>query len=211
MTSLLKPRCLQSAILPAVLAWTASLSCTPTAFLNNTSSLGGDTPGQRGAISVMFINNTPYRAIFTFGAYDPQDQESQPQYHQFVVDPDQTATGFNRGLAGNTSTDAITFECSRTVSIADGQMIQRIQDKDVDPLNGAPRFEVALREGVFFSDLPIDDPNANADNDTAIASAEPRTTLQGVEFQCDSLLVYTFELDDTEPGGVRIDLEVILP
>lgn len=195
----------------AVLAIVLLFSCTPEAFLNNTSSLGGTNPGQRGDIRLLFINNTPYRAIFTFGTYDPQDQEDEPQYLQYVVDAGQTATDFNRGLSGNTSTDEITFECGRTVSIGDQQMITRILDKDVDPLDGSLRYDVALREGVFFSDRPIDDPEPNADNGTEVASAEPRVTLQGAEFQCDSLLIYSFELDDTQPGGVRIDIDVVLP
>ncbi|MEP0844029.1 MAG: hypothetical protein HRF43_15105, partial [Phycisphaerae bacterium] len=55
----------------AALAGTAG--CDLDTFLNNTASLGGNTPGQRGNVRVAFINHTPFRAVFTYGTYDPQN------------------------------------------------------------------------------------------------------------------------------------------
>ncbi|MFQ5489219.1 MAG: hypothetical protein ACE5GE_00745, partial [Phycisphaerae bacterium] len=41
--------------------------CNSETFLNQTASVGGDTAGTPGGIDVGFINNTPVRAVFTYG------------------------------------------------------------------------------------------------------------------------------------------------
>ena len=44
---------------------------------NLTASLGGSTAAARGTVRVLFINNTPHRAVFTYGTFDQTDQFSQ--------------------------------------------------------------------------------------------------------------------------------------
>ncbi len=175
------------------------LSCTPAAFFNNTTSLGGDVPGGRSNINVQFINKTPFRAIFTFGTYDPQNPDFQPQFLQFFVDADPS----NR-LEGNSTSQVITFTCGRALSVGGDRLITIIDEKE---LGGAAN-QAALQPGIAFSDKPLDDPDA--DQPTA-GRAIGIVTLQGAEYQCDSLLVYTFEVDSTVPGGFQIGLDVILP
>src|SRR5262249_46056580 len=63
-------------VLPAV------SSCTPTALLNATAATSTLTapfgaPVPR-TLRVSFINNTAFRAIFTFGSYDPLDKTTSP-------------------------------------------------------------------------------------------------------------------------------------
>ena len=187
-----------------LVAVAGSVSCDPAAVvLNNTASLGGTVPGQRGKIRVAFINNTPFRAIFTFGTYDPQNQYSTPEFEQFYVDPDAT----NR-LEGNSSSQTFQFTCGRVVSVGDAALIARIQSTRATRFNGGPTSSAALQTGIAFSDRPLDDPAA--DQPTA-GRSDPIITLQGAQYQCDSLLVYTFEADATQPDGYRIDLAVILP
>ena len=175
-----------------------SLGCTP-AFFNNTTTLGGDTPGGRSNVNVAFINHTPFRAIFTYGTYDPRNSAFTPQFKQFFVDPDPA----NR-LEGNSESTIVSLQCGRALAVGTQDLIDAIRDSKPE----TPPNETALQAGIAFSDKPLDDPAA--DQPTA-GRAVGVTTYQGAEFQCDSLLVYTFEVDATQPGGFRIDLSVILP
>ncbi len=178
---------------------TLAAACTPEAFYNNISSLGGTTPGGRSNVGVSFINNTPFRAIFTFGTYDPQNPDFLPQFRQFFV----SANASNR-LEGNSSSSVISLRCGRAFTVGGQELIDRIRENNLDENAN----EEALIAGIAFSDRPLDDPDAGqptAGTDQGI------TTLQGVEFSCDALLVYTLELDDTQPDGFRIDLDVVEP
>jgi hypothetical protein len=185
------------------------IGCGSEIILNNIASLGGDQPGDRGTVRITFINNTPYRAIFTFGVLDPQDQFTVPNYEQFYVDPTEDENDLNRGLAGNQSSIIFPFPCGRRISLGGELLISRIRGSGADRFGtGTPAEEVALRTGIAFSDVPLDDPDANAPTAGLIDEV---TTPQGVEFLCDSpLVVYTFELDEESPQGIRVDLDVIL-
>lgn len=193
-------------------------SCDSAVFLNNTASLGGDVPGGRGSLDVTFVNNTPYRAIFTFGTYDPQDEGSNPQYGQFAVDALQAETPFNRGLTGNTTTlrGIFTPLCGRVFALGTADMINRIKQDKLKPQNQAPTVEDAFRTGIYFSAVGISDPDANAKNSPPVAYADPAQVLQGADYFCDSLLIFTFELDpnDLDPSDgthVLVKFQSIVP
>ena len=72
----------------AVLLGTAG--CNVDNLLNQTASFGGDTAGGRSKFRYVIINNTPYRALFTAGAYDDLDQNTTPQFQQFGNDANGT-------------------------------------------------------------------------------------------------------------------------
>lgn len=175
------------------------LGCGSASFFNNTTTLGGDTPGQRSTINVAFVNKTPFRAIFTFGTYDPQNPLFVPEFDQFIAGADPI-----KRLEGNSESAVFTFQCGRAMSLGGQELIDAIRDATLE----TPPNETALQAGIAFSDKPLDDPAA--DEPTA-GRAVGVVTLQGAEYQCDSLLVYTFEVDPAEPGGFRIDLTVVLP
>jgi hypothetical protein len=172
--------------------------------------LGGDVAGGRGSIEVVFDNQTPYRAIFTFGTYDPQDQTSVPVYGQFAVDPEQDETPFNRGLDPDTVSPrgSVFINCGRVFSLGGQELINRIEAEDVEPFNNAPVIEAALRTGIYFTAAPLDDPDANAVENFAIR-ADPVVSLVGVDYGCDSLLVYTLRLDPENSERVIVDLAVV--
>ena len=68
-------------------AWSGTLLCGCVDFFaNQTASLGGDVAGRRGTVRVLFINNTPYRAVFTYGTYDQTDTSFVPDFAQFALD-----------------------------------------------------------------------------------------------------------------------------
>lgn len=188
----------------------ALVPACPDALYNNVASLGGTTAGQRGNTSVVIENQTPYRAIFTIGVYDPQDETSKPVYYQFAVDSDQTQNTFNRGLAAAAVTPqgAMVFTCGRVVSFGGQEMIDRINADNLAPANGAPVNDAALRAGIYFSDKPLDDSDANGVTDPVL-HADPVTSLLGPDYECDALLIYRIMLDSSKPDGVRVTIDVI--
>ena len=179
----------------------SGVACTPISFLNNTSSLGGDAVGRRGNLDVAFINNTPYRAIFTFGVYDPLSLEFSERFDQYFAAEDPASR-----LEGNSEGELMTFTCGRALSVGGDQMLARIRDGGGETTEGVN--VDALAPGVAFSDKPLDDPDANM---PTAGRADGRDTLIGVDFECGSLLIFTFEEDPNEPDGFRIDLEVFPP
>jgi hypothetical protein len=186
-----------------VVALAGAAACGPYTIFGNTSSLGGTSPGGRGTIQVTFINNTPFRAIFTYGVYDTHSTEFGPQFGQFVVSPS-SSNSLDGRLEGNSSSPILTLSCARVFSIGGLELIDRIKAKDLDVDADAD----ALVPGIGFSDKPLDD--AEAGQATAGRAGEV-VTLQGTQFPCDSLLVYTFTPDTTQASGVRVDFEVIPP
>jgi len=191
--------CVKWTVWMLALAFVAGAVCVG-GIPNNTSSLGGDVPGRRGNIRVTFINNTDFRAIFTYGTYDPSFEDFQPLFGQFSVDPDPA----NR-LEGNSESNVITFnQCGRVFSLGGAQLIDRIREAGL----ATGLSEEALQPGIAFSDKPLDDPEAGQ----ATAGRAPEVvTFQGTEYQCESLLIYTLEADPTQPSGFRVDLEVVPP
>src|SRR5690606_5035764 len=111
----------------SVLALAVGAACVPGGILNNTVSLGGNNPGQRGNINVTFINNTPFRAIFTYGVYDPQNTTFGPEFKQFFVDPDPDLR-----LEGNSESEVVTFTCGRAFSIGGEELIDRVRAANED-------------------------------------------------------------------------------
>lgn len=189
-----------------VLAWSlialgglVSWSCSPLVSLTNTATLGGNNPGGRGNLRVAFINETPFRAIFTYGTYDPENPGFTPQFRQFSVSP----TAASR-LEGNSESAPITLQCARAVSIGSAEFIERLRDAGL--VDNAS--EEALQPGISFSDRPLDDPQAGQPVAGHLDGIE---TVQGLEFPCEALLVYTLRTDATQPSGFRLDLQVVLP
>lgn len=169
--------------------------CNPD-FANLIASFGGGRAGDRGQIRVTIINNTPHRAVLTMGTFDQTDQDSRPDIAQFTLD-DAPPT-----LDPNDSSDIVFLNCGRTLSIGGPSLLARIRSEldaqSVDP--------TALVEGVdFFEDGASGDGGAPV----ALGAALPLELLLGLEFTCDSILVFRLEINDPGPEPFRIDFEVI--
>lgn len=163
-------------------------------FINLTASLGGDTAGQRGAVRILFINNTPARPVFTFGTYDPLDQFSEPDFDQFGLDDS------SRILDGMDTSEVLSMECARVFGIGAPQLLTLIRENlpDVTP------DEAALVEGVKFHEIG---PDGQAGQELGAAPAfEARL---GVDFPCGALLIFRLESDDLGPDPYRVDFELI--
>jgi hypothetical protein len=174
-------------------------------FLNLTASLGGGTAGGRGTVRVLFINNTPHRAVFTYGSYDQTDQFSQPDFAQFGL------KNSARHLDGDAETSLDPFEsgsyitCARVFGIGSPEMLRLIEENRSD----AETDEDALVEGVEFFQIGGDDGQDPGAEPVSIGFAPPFEALLGVDFPCSALLIIYFEINDPGPDPFRIDFQLV--
>ena len=165
-------------------------------FSNRTASLGGDIAGSRGKVQVVFINNTPHRAVFTFGAYDQTDPSSKPDFHQFSNDPaGLILEGGKTSLIGS-------LDCARVFSIGGPRMLALIRKN----LPDATLAQEAMIEGVEFFSVPDGD---SAVTPVSQGKAPPFEALLGVDFPCNALLIVHYEIDDLGPAPFRVNFELI--
>jgi hypothetical protein len=206
------PRCPISTLFLAavmILLGAFALSCNTTALFNLSSARSDFAPGvglpTPRVIRVGFVNNTPYRAIFTFGAYDQLDKESIP-------------TNFGQlRLEGNTSSGQANQPCRESFSLGGDALIRLLNENQNDP-NINITDPQALVTGVNFSSAPLGDPLAAEPTE---GTAQGRVVLSGVDFTCartdirqttgTGLLIFTFEEDAASPGGFRIDYTFVAP
>jgi len=184
------PRC-GPAALAAVCAVLSAGGCSEF-FRNQSASLGGDQAGDRGTLRVLFINNTPQRAVFTYGTYDQSDPDFQPDFEQFgPLDSD-------LNLDGDSSSAIRTVDCGRVFAIGSDGLTSLIEANAQGTV-----IDEALVDGVGFFDLDTDD---NAE--TRAGVADPLEALLGVDFACNGLLIIYLE-----PGaggnGFRLNFQVI--
>ncbi|GIK17756.1 MAG: hypothetical protein BroJett003_27200 [Planctomycetota bacterium] len=166
------------------------------AFLNQTASLGGDTAGERGTIEIVFINNTPHRALFTAGTYDHTDADTVPQFVQFG------GSSPLRVLQGNAASETLELPCARLLSIGGEALADLVRETasedDFD--------EDALLTGVGFSSAPAGDADADVP-DAGFAAAQ--TFLLGADFPCNALVVIRLEVNDAGPEPFLITMSFI--
>lgn len=167
-------------------------------FSNLTASLGGDIAGSRGQVQIVFINSTPFRAIFTFGTYDQTDPSSKPDFHQFSND--------KAGLVieGDSTSIIDALACGRVFSIGGPRLLALIAKN----LHDAPVAAEALIEGVEFFSVPVDNSGA-ASAPVGQGKSPPFEALLGVDFPCNALLIVNFEIDDLGPAPFRVVFELI--
>lgn len=186
-------RCLAFGLVSGVVGLSAT-GCGTT-FFNQTASLGGETAGRRGNVQVLFINNTPHRAVFTYGTFDQTDQFAEPHFEQF--EPGE----FDRTLEGDSQSGIRTLTCGRVFSIGS----EALQDAMRLNLPEDDYSDEALVDGAEF--LDIDD---DTDSEPSPAGAAPAfEALLGVDFACGSLLILRLEFNDAGPSAFRIDFEVV--
>lgn len=163
-----------------------------TSFVNATTSLGGEVAGERGTIDVIFINNTSFRPIFTFGTYDQTSEDFQPEWGQFVLDEG------GRVLEANDSSDSIRIACARVMSVGGERLLELVERN----LPNAQPDQAAYVEGVNFFD---------SDGSVEAGHSPSLDVLLGEDFLCGSVLIFRLEFDDFGPDRFRVDFEVIPP
>lgn len=173
-------------------------------FLNQSASLGGGQNAidlgdadndfsPRGLVRVLFINNTPYRAAFTAGTFDQLDRSGLPDLVQFGVDSGEA------NLEGNDSTIVGNLNCGRVLGVGSPRLLSFVRENTPVP----DRLDSATHENVEFYD--VDDEG----NTTFVGIAAGIERLIGVDFACEGLLIFRFEIDDVGENPFRITFEVI--
>lgn len=145
-----------------------------------------------GNVTVLFINNTPFRASFSLGAFDSLDRN-----------PPGAVSFQQLQIEANSSVAPITLPCRRDVAIGTQELLDRVIDTNS---TGANFNRDAFLVGVAFSSAPLDSPGNALPTD---GTAKDRNVRLGVNYSCEDQLIFTFEQDDTAPGGFRIDYNVI--
>ncbi len=167
---------------------------------NQSASLGGDRAGARGTVRILFINNTPYRAAFTYGTYDQLDQTSEPSFGQFASQ----STG--RTLEPNSESSLASTEfgsflsCGRAFGVGTPTLIGLINTNiESDGIETS-----ALVDGVEFFEVV-----EGSEQITSRGKAAALETLIGLEFACEALLIVRLEINDAGPEPFRIDFEIV--
>lgn len=186
----------------------SSITCGTNVVGNLSSATSDFSPNGQPiprVLRVAFINNTNFRAIFTFGAYDQLNQNTIP-----------TNLGQVR-LEALTSSQTFTQPCRRTFSVGGAELIRLIKENRNNPQINIPD-ERALIQGVNFSGAPLGDP---LEAEPTEGTAEGSVRLVGVDYSCartdirqttgTGLLLFTFEPDAASPGGFRVDFQFVEP
>jgi hypothetical protein len=204
------------------------------AFVNLTAPLGGARAGDRGTFRVLFINNTPHRAVCTFGSYDRTDQFFEPDFAQLALDESGVT------LSGGSTSEIATLQCARAFGIGSPRLLELIEtnlpDADLDPgafVAGVDFYDATSTEGEPGSGVPRDLRITNVgqvenlpkgSNDAVrignltyksqdslrkVGAAPPFEALLGIDFPCDALLIIRFEFDDLTADTFRVDFEFV--
>ncbi len=193
--------------------------CTPSAYDQTTAPLGEDviinagfartgSGSDRGVMGIGFINRTPYRAIGTFGGYDPQDQQTIVVFGQLGVAP-------IYDLEPNEVNFVFAMPTTRAFSVGGGNLITLIFQNELESQQRAMTSFVAgvnlgafvpsldlLKQDIGFSGAPLNDPQGSIPTQ---GTADGLTVFLGTDYQYDSILIFEFYEDATTPGGFRTD------
>jgi hypothetical protein len=171
-------------------------SCDVDTLLNQTASFGSDTAGTRGTTDLVFINKTPFRAIFTFGTYDNFDQNTEPELVTF------SPNDGSEDLEGGDVSTIRTVTCARIFSIGGATMLRLAKEN----LAADTLVDEAMVPGVYFSGAELGDENEALPTEGV---ADPLDLRLGVDFPCNSLIVYRLEVNSNGERPFRVDFEVI--
>ena len=183
-------------------------------FLNQTATFGPSgsdalagaplTSGNRGTIEVVIENNTPYRALLTFGTHDTTDELSTPAFFQlspnaFFVPPNGAST-----LEGFSSSGVVDLPCGRVFSVGGRSLINLIE---ANPGPQADEIDAAATlAGVGFASADLGETGESTPNEGSAAAFE---ALLGVDFNCGSLLHVTLEFNDFGADTFRVQMQVL--
>ena len=173
-------------VLSAGLVSLGNAGCSPTLLQNLTAALDG-------SVVVVFVNDTPYRASFSYGTFNDLERDP-PGGMDFRQDR----------LAAGLTGERISLQCGHTLAIGTEKLLRRVIDTNID--QSGPFDKEAFSLTVNFSDAPTDSDLAAV---ATVGTAAGVMKLAGVDFSCGDELVFTFREDPDAAGGFRIDLQII--
>lgn len=146
-----------------------------------------------GNVTVQFVNDTDFRASFSYGAWNEFDRTPGPvTFDQLVIAP-------------HTSSTLQTVTCRRNFAIGTQKFVDRVLATDAD--NVTDFIPEAFATVVHFSDAPSDSDAASL---PTVGTAAGLERLLGIDYSCADRLIFTFVEDPDAAGGFRIDYEVIM-
>jgi hypothetical protein len=173
-------------VVVAVVLTIVTSGCLPTLWFNQTQELTGN-------ITMQFINDTPYRASFTFGVWNSLERN-----------PPGAVRFSQLRLEGQTASAVATLQCARNMAISTDELITRIIDTQA--------FDVSTFDpDAFDSVVHFSDAAAGSDLAAAatVGTAAGFERLLGVDFRCADELIFTFVQDPDAPGGFRTDFALL--
>lgn len=179
----------------AAVAFTTALLLVSLPSGCTSAFLANQTAPINNSIDVVFINDTPYRASFTYGIFDALDKATPGQVQIFQ----------SRIEAGNNESPAAII-CTRSFAVGTSEFINRALQVDADKVFGAAFDPDSFSPRVHFSSAPADSPLATT---PIVGTAEGVEKLVGVDYNCLDRLIFTFRQDPDAEGGFRIDYSVI--
>jgi hypothetical protein len=191
----------------------AGLGCDTDTFLNQTATFGpagglatAGAPiasGGRGTFMVFVENNTPFRAIFTYGAFDNTDERTAPVFFQASPNSQLIPIGGSATLEANSTTGVVRLPCGRVFSVGSRSLLNLV-DKNGGAVANLIDDE-ALIDGVGFADAALTADGASDPNQGFAGGFE---ALLGVDFNCGSLLNVRLEFNDVGENRFRVDMDV---
>jgi hypothetical protein len=143
---------------------------------------------------MQFINNTRYRAAFSFGTWDASDRTPGPVTLQQLRVP------------ANTSSTAATVPCRRNAAVGTKNFVDRVVATKTDQTTTT--FDPDSFDKVVHFSAAASDSDAAALPTAGTALGVEK--LLGVDYSCADLLIFTFWEDPDAEGGFRVDYEVVL-
>lgn len=154
------------------------------------SNLTEEVDGEN--ISIMIVNDTPFRAVFSFGTFS--DLERDPPGNIIVQ---------QQRIEGNTVLPT-EISCQRDLAFGTDSMIERALENDFDDTDG---FDTdAFSDVINFSAAPADDEAAGL---PTAGFAEGFVLHLGNDYSCGDELIFTFVEAPGAPGGFDVTFELV--
>ncbi len=152
------------------------------------------TAVRTGNVTVVFINDTPFTAAFSYGMWDAWDRSppGQIEMQQLV-------------LAANSTSSVATLTCARNFSVATQAFIDRANVLNT-PTTFAGFNPDAYDSVLHFSNIAPGSPGAAL---PTVGTALGIERLLGVDYECGDELVVTLVQDPDAAGGFRADFSDI--
>jgi len=146
-----------------------------------------------GEVTIIFINDTPYRAGFSFGSYDAFERSKTASitFEQQSVEP-------------NTNTTPVSLPCRRNTAVGTEAFIERVLYTDTQL--GTSYDPDIFGPLVNFSSAAPDSPAAGLPIEGTAVGIEVRL---GVDYAWGDQLIFTFVEDAAAPGGFRIEYDLV--
>ncbi|MCA9243584.1 MAG: hypothetical protein KDA32_06495 [Phycisphaerales bacterium] len=167
--------------------------CLPLLGGCNAALIRNLTEESQGNVSVQFINNTPFRAVFSFATYDAFDR-NPPGPMDFR----------QQAVEANSSTAPTNLICGRNLAVGTQALIDRaiLTGEQSQAGFNSQQFNAVVN----FSSAAA---GTAAENLPTAGTADGLEARLGLDYSCGDLAIFIFEQDPNEPGGFRIRYDLI--